>query len=56
MSMFPLFLFPIFCRAAEVVEGEKAGQVDNNLIRGPELVPSGLEVNVCKWRRQGAGR
>ncbi len=54
--VYPLFMFPILCKAADVVEGEKAWHVDNNLIRGPELVPSGREVNVCKWRRQGAGR
>jgi len=41
MSLFPLFLFPIFCKTAEVMEREKAGQADKNLIRSPEMVLSG---------------
>ena len=55
-SMLPLFLFPIFCKAAEVVEREKARQVDINLIWSHELVPNGRGVNVCTWRMHGAGR
>jgi len=44
-----------FGKASEVVERAKAGQVDKNLIRSSELVPSGRGVNVFTWHMQETG-
>jgi hypothetical protein len=55
-SLITLFLFPIFWKATEVVEREKAMRVGKNLIRSLESVPSVRGVNLCTWRMLGAGR
>jgi hypothetical protein len=54
-SLFPFFLFPIFCNAAEVVERGKARQVDKNLMWSHGLVPSGHAIAGSTCVR-GAGR